>query len=153
MENLCTSPPLTPSKCGASKLLSYTQYTRNRQTCAKGEKGTGRSLALQESLGLRECCQHPTKGAVSSTNQNAELLHVAEGVESGNGTALGEVVDLVGVEVTSEGREKLHPLVTATLSVDKHQQRLLTHRHLVRLRERSKGHTNNYGNYIGAHMV
>lgn len=100
--------------------ISFIVYRAIPQlTSAQRKQCARRILAFQVVLYLREGSQDPAKGTVTATNQNAELLHVTEGIETRNGTTVGQVIDLVGIEVSSEGREKLHPLVTTALPVDK----------------------------------
>lgn len=47
-----------------------------------------------------------------------------------------KVVDLVRVEVSAEGREELHPLISPALPIHKHQQGLLVLAQYVRLETR-----------------
>ena len=101
--------------------------------CAQRQQCTRRLLALQNVLGSCQSSQYPTKRPVPSTNQNTELADIFECIEARYWTPLGQIKHLVWIEVTSERWEKLHPLVSPTLPIDEHQQRLLIHFNDLRL--------------------
>lgn len=86
-------------------------------------------------LHFLQSSQDPPKCSISSTNQNTELFEVPEGPETWYGTSHGQVPDLVRVQVATESREKLHPLIAATLTVDENKHRLLADGQHLRLEE------------------